>query len=108
MNLSFYIAKRYLFSKKRTNLITIISAISVAGMAIGLIFFFSIVFAAFALAYTAGEWFGSLPLGFLAVAGLYFLLGLLVWKLREQLFRIPIMNNLIHQIFDHEPENTKN
>ncbi len=37
MNLSFYIAKRYLFSKKRTNLINIISAISVAGMAIGTI-----------------------------------------------------------------------
>ncbi len=35
MNLSFYIAKRYLFSKKRTNLINIISAISAAGMAIG-------------------------------------------------------------------------
>ena len=37
MNLSFYIAKRYLFSKKRTNLINIISAISAAGMAIGTI-----------------------------------------------------------------------
>ena len=37
MNLSFYIAKRYLFSKKRTNLINIISAISVAGMTIGTI-----------------------------------------------------------------------
>lgn len=37
MNLSFYIAKRYLYSKKRTNLINIISAISVAGMAIGTI-----------------------------------------------------------------------
>lgn len=37
MNLSFYIAKRYLFSKKRTNLINIISAVSVAGMAIGTI-----------------------------------------------------------------------
>jgi lipoprotein-releasing system permease protein len=35
LNLSFYIAKRYLFSKKRTNLINIISAISVVGMAIG-------------------------------------------------------------------------
>lgn len=37
MNLSFYIAKRYLFSKKRTNLINIISAISVVGMMIGTI-----------------------------------------------------------------------
>ena len=35
LNLSFFIAKRYLFSKKKTNLINIISAISVAGMAIG-------------------------------------------------------------------------
>ena len=35
MNLSFYIAKRYLFSKKKTNLINIISAISVMGLAIG-------------------------------------------------------------------------
>lgn len=35
MNLSFYIAKRYLFSKKKTNLINIISAISVLGLAVG-------------------------------------------------------------------------
>ena len=35
MNLSFYIAKRYLFSKKKTNLINIISAISVVGLAVG-------------------------------------------------------------------------
>ena len=35
MNVSFYIAKRYLFSKKKTNLINIISAISVVGLAIG-------------------------------------------------------------------------
>lgn len=35
MNLSLFIATRYLFSKKRTNLINIISAISVVGMAIG-------------------------------------------------------------------------
>jgi len=35
LNLSLFIATRYLFSKKRTNLINIISAISVVGMAIG-------------------------------------------------------------------------
>jgi len=35
LNLAYYIAKRYLFSKKKTHLINIISAISVAGMAIG-------------------------------------------------------------------------
>lgn len=35
MNLSFYIAKRYLFSKKKTNLINLISAISVIGLAVG-------------------------------------------------------------------------
>ena len=35
MNFPFYIAKRYLFSKKKRNIINIISAISVAGIAIG-------------------------------------------------------------------------
>jgi lipoprotein-releasing system permease protein len=35
LNLAFYIAKRYLISKKKTNLINIISAISVIGLAIG-------------------------------------------------------------------------
>lgn len=34
MNLEFYIARRYLFSKKRTNVINIISAISVIGVAV--------------------------------------------------------------------------
>ena len=37
MNFPFYIAKRYLFSKKSTNVINLISAISVVGMAIATI-----------------------------------------------------------------------
>jgi len=35
LNFSFYIAKRYLFSRKKTNLINLISAISVTGLVIG-------------------------------------------------------------------------
>lgn len=35
MNFSFYIARRYLFSRKKTNLINLISAISVVGLVIG-------------------------------------------------------------------------
>lgn len=35
MNFSFYIARRYLFSRKKTNLINLISAISVVGLMIG-------------------------------------------------------------------------
>ena len=34
MNFPFYIARRYLFSKKSTNVINIISAISVIGVAL--------------------------------------------------------------------------
>ena len=37
MNFPFYIAKRYLFSKKSTNVINLISAISVVGVAIATI-----------------------------------------------------------------------
>ena len=75
-----------------------------AGMAIGLILLFSLVFLGFSLAHQAGAWFGNLPLGFLAVGVLYLLIGLLVWKSRERLFRIPIMNQIITQIFDDEEE----
>ena len=35
MNFSFYIARRYLFSRKKTNLINLISAISVVGLMVG-------------------------------------------------------------------------
>ncbi|MFW5645040.1 MAG: ABC transporter permease, partial [Bacteroidota bacterium] len=35
MNLSFYIAKRYLFSKKKRNAINVISLISVLGVTVG-------------------------------------------------------------------------
>ena len=35
MNFSFYISKRYLFSKKKLNIINIISAVSVLGVAVG-------------------------------------------------------------------------
>ncbi|MEK7718286.1 MAG: FtsX-like permease family protein [Bacteroidota bacterium] len=35
MNFSFYIARRYLFSRKKTNLINLISAISVTGLIVG-------------------------------------------------------------------------
>ena len=35
MNFSFYIARRYLFSRKKTNLINLISAISVIGLVVG-------------------------------------------------------------------------
>ena len=35
MKLSLYIAKRYLFAKKSRNAINIISAVSVAGVAVG-------------------------------------------------------------------------
>ncbi len=35
MNFSFYIARRYLFSRKKTNLINLISAISVTGLVVG-------------------------------------------------------------------------
>ena len=35
MNFSFYIARRYLFSRKKTNMINLISAISVVGLVVG-------------------------------------------------------------------------
>jgi hypothetical protein len=64
-----------------------------------------LIFCGISLAYVLSDLTGRLWLGFLIVAGIFFLFGLFVWYFREKLFRIPAMNAMIHQMFkDHEED----
>jgi hypothetical protein len=63
---------------------------------VGLLF---VVFASVALALALGVWMGHLWAGFLTVAGLYLLAGIVVWTARGRLIRFPVMNALIRQLF---------
>lgn len=76
----------------------------IAGAIVTLVFAFCVLFASVAAAYGLALWTGKTWLGFLIVAGLYFLLGWIVWGARNRLIRLPIMNSLIHQLFNNRIE----
>lgn len=76
----------------------------IAGLVVAGVFFFFIVFAGMSVAFLLGEWIGKTWAGFLIVAGLYLLIGIVVWSAREKIIRLPVMNALIKQLFRDEDE----
>jgi hypothetical protein len=79
----------------------------VAGIAVAVVFIFFLFFAGMAAAYALSLWTGEAWSGFLIVAGLYMLLGLIVWSAKEKLIRIPVMNAIISQLFKEKEHNEK-
>jgi hypothetical protein len=71
----------------------------VAGIIVAILFVFVLVFASFAGAYALSEWIGNTYAGFLIVAGIYLLIGVVVWVTRTRILQIPIMNAIIRQLF---------
>lgn len=74
----------------------------IATAVVNIIFLLCLIFASIAGAIAIGLWLRSYWLGFLLVAGLYLLAGLLIWAGKERLIRQPIMNAIIHQLFKKE------
>lgn len=68
------------------------------------VFFFFMAFASIALSIGLGEWIGKAWAGFLIVACLYLLIGVVVWAGKERLIRLPVMNALIRQLFNDDEE----
>lgn len=66
------------------------------------------VFASIALAFAFAAWTGQVYWGFLIVAGIYLLLGVIVWLAKERLLRIPIMNALLRQMHAGKNEDENN
>ena len=83
---------------------SVVIANILAGMVVAVVFFFFIIFAGTALAFGLGEWIGKTWAGFLIVASLYLLIGIIVWTARERIIRLPIMNALIKQLFGNDDE----
>jgi len=83
---------------------SVVIANIIAGLIVAVVFFFFIIFAGAALAFGLGEWIGKTWAGFLIVAGLYLLIGIVVWTARERIIRMPIMNALIKQLFKNDDE----
>ncbi len=83
-------------SKLTANILAVVIA--------ALVFVFFLLFASIALAYVFSKLTGEFYWGFLIVAGIYFLFGLIVWLLREKILRIPIMNAMLEQLFKDEDD----
>jgi len=69
-----------------------------------LVLFFFTIFAGIAIALLLSEWIGKMYAGFLIVAVIYLLAGMIIWSAREKILRLPIMNAMIKRMFDSEDE----
>ncbi len=74
----------------------------VAVVVVLVVLFLFVIFASVALAYAFAKLTGELYWGFLIVAGIYLLLGLAVWALKEKWIRLPMMNAMLQQLFNDE------
>lgn len=78
----------------------------VAGFVVAGVFLIFIIFGSIAAALALSAWIGKMYAGFLIVAGIYLLAGIIAWSSRDRLLRIPIMNSMISQLFKDD-ENEK-
>jgi hypothetical protein len=76
----------------------------IAGFATALVFFLFFVFGGIAAAIALGQLTGKAWLGFLIVAFVFLILALILWKLKDRLITIPIMNAIIRHLFTNEEE----
>lgn len=76
-----------------------LAATVIASVVVAMFFVTFLFFASTALAFVFSRLTGELYWGFLIVAGIYLLLGAVVWVLRERILQLPIMNALLRQLF---------
>lgn len=84
-----------------------LAAMMIAMLMAALVFFLFLVLLSIAAAIAIGQWLGSYWLGFVIVAGIVLLIGLILWLARDRLLRIPIMNSMIEALFEPEEDNEK-
>jgi ABC-type uncharacterized transport system fused permease/ATPase subunit len=73
-----------------------------SSVVIFLLFFFVIVFASVALAYAIAEYTQKEYLGFLVVAIIYLLFGMIAFSKRKLLLEKPVINSMIKNFFKEE------
>ncbi|MBO9200966.1 MULTISPECIES: phage holin family protein [Niastella] len=87
-------------AEKTSRVVSQIIAVTI----VTLFFLFVLVFGSIAGAWALSDWIGKPYAGFLIVAGIYMLLGIIVWVTRSRLIRFPIMNAIIKQLHNNDEE----
>lgn len=86
---------------------SVVIANTTAAIIAAIVFIFFLVFASIALSLFLGDCIGKEWAGFLIVSGIYLVAVIVIWKGREKIIRLPVMNALIHQLFRND-EDAKN
>lgn len=79
----------------------------VAALLAGLVFLIFLFFGSIAAAIAIGDLLGKLWLGFLVIAGVYLLAGIIIWKVKDRIIHIPLMNSLIKKLFTNDSGDEK-
>jgi ABC-type uncharacterized transport system fused permease/ATPase subunit len=79
-----------------------LAATVIASVVTAMFFFTFLFFASTALAFVFARLTGALSWGFLIVGGIYLLLGIVIWLLKDRILQLPIMNALLRQLFKDE------
>ncbi len=74
---------------------------------VALLGFVAVLLLSLAAAYWLGSILGSVPLGLTIVGAFYILLCIIVWLSREKILRIPVMNEMIKQLFPNKEGNNQ-
>jgi uncharacterized membrane protein YbhN (UPF0104 family) len=87
--------------------LSIIITYAIMILMVALVFFLFLVLLCVAGALAIGQWLENIWLGFIIMAALSLLLGLLMWMAKDRILRKPIMNLLIKTLFENDDENEK-
>ena len=71
------------------------------------VFLLFLVFVSIAGAYALSAWIGEPYAGFLIVGMIYLFLAIIVWKWRDRIIRVPVMRNILAQLFDKNEADEK-
>jgi len=78
-----------------------------AGIIVSIVFLLFIIFFSIALSIILGGWIGQAWSGFLIVAFLYLLIGMVVWKRKAKLIQLPVMNAIIKLLFKNNNDDSQ-
>lgn len=79
----------------------------IAGGIVILFFLFVLMFGSIAGAWALSDWIGKRYSGFLIVAGIYLLFGIIVWIARGRFIRFPVMNTIIKKLHKEDEDEEK-
>lgn len=77
----------------------------IAGAFLMAVFLFGLLFLSLSASYALNEWLGNSWIGFLIVAVLDMLIGMMVWKNKTKIIKIPIMNAIIKRLYNSNEKN---